>query len=194
MSSDLQRSLTTCRARLAKCQERLTYAEAKYETELATADDARVATLATNLDDARRALAVEQDRERSILAAIDREDEAKCREDEAAAWDQVKTLAERRTKATATVAKFARQMGEAWAEVQETTEAMRKLLPAALRPNATRHSDDIVSAFANTLVRAGVRGIIPNDSHVLPTHPGLVDRVASSNNGVLADWGRCANG
>ena len=31
--------------------------------------------------------------------------------------------------------KFARQMGEASAEVQETTEAMRELLPAALRPN-----------------------------------------------------------
>ena len=101
MSSDLQRSLTTCRARLAKCQERLTYAEAKYETELATADDARVATLATNLDDARHALAVEQDRERSILAAMDREDEAMPRR-RSGHMDQVKTLAERRTKATAT--------------------------------------------------------------------------------------------
>lgn len=194
MSNHLHSSLTACRARLAKCAERVEAAEAKYEAELATAEDARVAILVTRRDDARRAYAVEQDRERSILAAIDLENEAKRREAEAAVWDQVQALTEQRTKAAAAVEKAAREMGEAWTEVQQVTEAARELMPATVQRGTARQSDDIRYALANTLVRVGVRGIIPNDGDVLPSHLGLADRVADSNRGALAGWGRNVNG
>jgi hypothetical protein len=158
MAADLTTQLSVCRARKARAETAVGDAEASYQTALRSGNDAQVEKAIRALNDARRGLALETDREAILQSDLAEEARQAERAAEAAAWKEAK---ERIADAVDLAEALEVHIGQLGVMVQNLEATMRRL------PGVRGASGKPETMIGVTAALDGVYATLANAGHLI---------------------------